>query len=113
MTDADHTAPAPVVITSAPTDVEAETTPLFSIDGVTWRIPKAPRANLSLQLLSDVETYGPELANLKLLQRLVGEDGYNALAGCTGVTRAQVRQVSELAALITLGEEEKETASGN
>lgn len=82
---------------------------LFSIDGTAYQVPKKPRVNVALQYLTDARRFGEELAQMMLLEKLLGEDGYRALSEYEDLTPEQLSQVSDKAAALTLGQLE----SGN
>lgn len=91
---------------------EQETRVLFYIDDKEYRVPAKPRVNLALQYLTDVRTQGAFLAELSLLERLLGEDGYQALCNFDDLTPEQFSQVQDEAVQIALGALEKSQGNG-
>lgn len=87
----------------SPSDVAPEMVDLFSIDGVTYQIPAKARMNVALLYLADVRKHGEMMANMSLLERMLGDKGYKALCEYEGLTAAQFSSVVEAAAGIALG----------
>lgn len=103
----------PIEIVSAPADEQVEMVTLFTLDGTAYDIPRKPRMNVALQLLTDVEEVGESMANMRLLRKLLGADGYDALANHDGLTSKQLGQVAQAASNFTLGSLEEDDTSGN
>lgn len=103
-----------IELTSHPTGAEQEMVDLFSIDGTAYQIPRSPRVNVGLKYLRDVREYGENLAEMMLLERLLGEDGFAALSEYEGLTRDQMKAIRDIATRITLGamEEAPDPESG-
>ncbi len=91
---------------------EEEMVDLFSIDGVVYQMPAAPRANIALQYLVDLKDQGPMLAEMRLMEALVGEEGYRALAGFPDLDRESMRAITRDAAMRTLGALEVHEGNG-
>jgi len=90
-------------------DSEVEMVPLFSIDGKEYRVPAKPRVNVALKYLTNAREHGEQMAQMMLLEDLLGAEGYKALAEYDDLTAEQLSQVADLAAKLTLGQLE----SGN
>lgn len=87
---------------------------LFSIDGVTYQIPAKPRMNIALNYLNDLRSHGEMMANMALLERMLGEKGYKALCEYDGLSSADFNSVIKAAAGIALGSlEEPDPNSGS
>lgn len=82
---------------------KSEMVDLFSIDDVTYQVPARPRVNVALQFLTDTREHGESLAQMMLLEKLLGPEGYAALAGYDALSAEDLTAVSEAAAKLTLG----------
>jgi hypothetical protein len=76
---------------------------LFSIDGIVYTMPAKVGTNVSLQYLRMVRTQGQEVALGWLLERVIGEDAYEALMNCDGLTPDALAQVMEVVRQHTMG----------
>lgn len=102
------------MITLAPISTEpteAELVELFQIDDVVYTVPAKPKVNVSLQLLRDSRRHGPEMAQLMLLEKLLGIEAYDALCDYEALTTENLKEISQAAAKLTLGA--LEDSSGN
>lgn len=96
--------PRPVIdIPSGGDTPEIEREPLFSLDGVTYDIPKVIPPNQFMTYLQDLRNGdSPEQAQAKLLNRLIGRRAVDALAACTTLRpqdlKALLKVVAEKAA---------------
>ena len=98
--------------TKAPTEsADTETVELFKIDGKAFVVSAKPRVNASLQLLRDTRKHGPELAQLMLLEKMLGEEAYDALCDYEDLKPEDLKALSEACAKLSLGA--LENASGN
>lgn len=100
-----------IALKSAKADGPVEMVDLFSIGETTFQVPAKPRVNVALQLLTDTREHGEMLAQMMLLEKLLGPEGYAALSNYDELTTEQLQQVSELASKLTLGA--LENTSGN
>lgn len=71
----------------------AETEPLFSIDGVTYSIPKIISGSTALAFLKAAREDGEGLATAWLMEEVLGKEAFDALAACKTVTQAQMGAV--------------------
>jgi hypothetical protein len=93
---------------------EVEMVDLFSIDGVNYQIPAKPRMNIALLFLDDMRKHGEMMANMALLERMLGEKGYKALCEYDGLSNEDFNSVIKAAATIVLGTlEEPDPNSGS
>jgi hypothetical protein len=81
-------------------DPFAETTeddriPLFSIDGQTYTIPARFDPIIALRALDMARRRGEEIMFSWLLEEALGEEGYQALLGCSSVTPSQLQALME------------------
>lgn len=102
----------PVVISSQVDPDEAKIE-LFRIDDTPYLVPARPSMNLVLSFVKDVQTMGTEIANILLLERLVGEEAFAALSACKSLKPAQLAAVADAASTLALGVVEEGEVSGN
>lgn len=76
---------------------------LFTLDDVEYKVPARPRVNLSLQYLTDARQFGEQLAQMMLLEKMLGPDGYEALSSWEDLTAEQLGEVADYAARLALG----------
>jgi hypothetical protein len=100
---------APVVITKDAGEVEQVL--LFSMvedDGEQrdFYIPKKVKFTLTLQAADVLEEKGETAAGIWMLKKLIGEEGFKAIAYSDDVTEEQFNQVVEIATNIVLGPRE-------
>lgn len=106
--------PAPLVqLTTKPADPDEPVAmlDLFSIDDRVFQIPAEPRAELTLQLLDEIEQYGAGMANVRYLRKLLGEEGFAALTNHPNLRPEELTAISNAASNYSLGVLEQ--ASGN
>jgi hypothetical protein len=82
---------------------EEELVPLFSLDGTTYSVPAKPRVHVALQYLTDARQHGEQMAQMMLLEKLLGEKGYKALSEFEDLTPEDLSAISDEAAKLTLG----------
>lgn len=92
-----------IALTSSKTTEEVETVELFSIDGVSYHIPTKPRVNVALKYLKMARDEGTDAAAAFLLEKLLGEEAYNALMDFDDLTDEALGQIVEAAQKVTLG----------
>lgn len=92
-------------------DTPAEMVDLFSIDGKTYQIPAKPRANVVLRYLHDIQHSNEDLAAARLLESLLGAEGFNALMDYDDLELEQFQAVLQAAQEVVMGA--IEAASGN
>jgi hypothetical protein len=102
----------PIAITSRPADAAIEMVTLFEIDGKAYQIPAKPDAGLALQVVEDAVEHGSVVADLMMLKRVIGDEGFQALKDCGALTGDHLRRLSDAVTKITLGALEDEE-SGN
>ena len=93
----------PIVIDTTPPDEAEETIELFRLDGVSYRIPRAPRVAYAMRMLEDIEAHGAGVANLRLLRNLIGAEAFTALSQYDRLTKEQLELVSKAAMSHVLG----------
>ena len=84
-------------------ETEVEKVELFSLNGVSYSIPKKPRVNVALRYLKMAREEGTEAASAFLLESLVGEEAYKALMDFDDLTQETLGQIAEAAQKHTLG----------
>jgi hypothetical protein len=62
---------------------------LFSLDGISYTIPKRFRAADALGYVTNLRRFGPDVANSIALEFALGEDGYKALVGAGDAITAE------------------------
>jgi hypothetical protein len=89
-----------IVTTDLP---EIEQVPLFSIDGQVFSIPAEVDASMALRVLDAARRSGMEAAMSGALEELLGEESYQALLNCKGLTKENLEQIMALVQEISLG----------
>ena len=69
--------------------------PLFSIDGTAYTIPARFDPIMALRALDMARRRGEEIMLSWLLEEALGEEGYQALLGCSSVTTGQLQALME------------------
>lgn len=90
---------------------EEERVELFRLNGQAYTVPAKPRVNASLQLLRDTRKHGVELAQLMLLEKMLGQEAYDALCDFEDLKPEDLKALSEACAKLSLGS--LESAAGN
>lgn len=100
----------PIVIESD--EQPAEMVDLFTIDGRTYQVPAQPAAGLALLYLKQYRDHGEEIANLSLMEAVLGDEAFNALM--RKGKRDHIAQVMKVVGQLTLGglESDPNSASG-
>lgn len=81
-----------------------ETVELFSIDGKSYSIEKKPRVNVALKYLKIARNEGADAAGAFLLEKLLGEEAYEALLDYDDLTPENLAAIVEAAQKATLGD---------
>ena len=92
----------PLQLSSAPEEAP-ELVDLFAVDGTMYSVPRKPSASIALRYLDAAENLGPQAANLYVLREMLGDEGYNALSTCKGLTDTQLTWVVETVHGLVLG----------
>ena len=66
---------------------------LFAVDGVMYTIPAQCPATEGVRYLNDVKSGGVEYAVSRLLHRMVGSEGMQALATCEALTPTDFKKL--------------------
>lgn len=92
-------------------DLDAESTDepgamvtLFKLHDTEFKVSSKPRANVSLKALTQIEKYGPELANLMMLKDLLGPEAFEVLQSYDDLTPGQLGQIVDLAYKLCFGQ---------
>lgn len=93
----------PIVIASRPADAEVKMVKLFEIDGRDYQVPAEPDAGLALQVIEDTAAHGEVVANMLMLKKVIGADGFQALKDCGALKGAHLAQLSEAVTKLVLG----------
>lgn len=86
-----------------------KTVHLFTLDGVDYYVPAKPRANVSLQYLRMARNEGEISAGGWLLEEMLGEEAYTALAGWDGLTTDVMSQLMGAVTKLVMGSVEDTT----
>lgn len=86
--------------------------PLFKLDGEEFTIPAQPKATIALRYLYDVRVKGEDIAASRLLESLLGEEGFQALMNHESLTFTQLQQVMAVAQQVVLGAVEEAQGNG-
>lgn len=85
-------------------DVEpVERIDVFSLDGVTYSIPAQQNASFALRYLQYVKEHGEDAAAAYLMELMLGEEGYAALASYENLTDTQLLTVFQACLETALG----------
>lgn len=69
---------------------------LFSIDGVTYQIPRRVTVNVALRYMKLLRTKGQDEALAWAIERVLGESAYDALMNFDGLQPDDLAQVMEV-----------------
>lgn len=94
---------APIEITTSDQPVEVETVHLFSIDGTPYFVPRNPPPAVALRFVRTAWQAGMELALAELLDRMLGEEAYEALASCDAMTPEQLAAIMQHLKTLSMG----------
>lgn len=83
------------IVTTGPAP-EVELVEAFSIDDRSYFIPKHVSPSVSLKFMKMARKGGMEIALGELLEQMLGEEAYDALANCPHVTDEQFWDVMQL-----------------
>jgi hypothetical protein len=104
--------PAPVVdeefelVELSGTVEEEERTPLFSIDGEVFTVPKFVPQGISLEFVRLGREYGESVAAVRLLERMLGPESYTALEQCPTLDDVKMQKIMDMAQKIAFGKAE-------
>ena len=101
-----------IQLTRSSTDEPPEMVDLFAIDGVVFQVPAKPRVNVALQYLDNLRRVGPVVADMMLLEQLVGEKGYKALCEYEDLKPEDLSQITDAVVSRTLGAMEDKQGNG-
>jgi hypothetical protein len=98
----------PLRLTSKPTSAEDRVV-LFYVDDTAYSIPKVIGRNHGLRFLKTARRQGEAMAAQELMEILLGEDGYDALMSCDGLSDEDLDVITTRLRDGALGEVEDET----
>ncbi|MEV8439185.1 hypothetical protein AB0425_17560 [Actinosynnema sp. NPDC051121] len=93
----------PIEITTPEQPAEVEMAHLFSIDGVPYFVPRNPPPAVALRFVRTAWQVGMELALAELLDRMLGEEAYEALASCDAMTPEQLAAIMQHLRQLSMG----------
>jgi hypothetical protein len=79
---------------------------LFSVNGTKYYVPGQQDMAKALQYLKKVESVGPDLAALWMLEQVLSPEGFAALMGMKGLKAASLAKLTAVIQSIMLGAEE-------
>lgn len=85
---------------------EEERVPLFSIDGKVYTVPKFVPQGLSLEFVRLNRQYGEEVAAVRLLERMLGPEAYQALEQCPTLNNDQMQKIIDMSQKLAFGQAE-------
>jgi hypothetical protein len=91
---------------AADEDVEDEREPLFYIGDTEYTIPKNIPMGVALEYMRVAGEIGEQLAAPPLLIRVLGQEGYDALEQCKGLTDEQMTRIVDHVVNRALGRSE-------
>lgn len=92
-------------------DDAADLIDLFKLDGVVYQIPAKFRANVGLKMLDDADRVGAQIATIRLLRTVIGDEGYDALLAYKGLSAEHLEAITDTIVEMALGAVEDEKAS--
>lgn len=102
----------PIIISDEEPDEEVEMVDLFEVRGQMYQVPAKPPFTHALKAISTARTQGAGMAELMILEEVVGPEAWAALCSAKGVTGTQVAKIANAVSLLVMGALEDE-ASGN
>lgn len=103
--------PGPIVIDTSAGEQDVETEVLFTIDGDEYTVPKVVPAIVGVRALEVAATEGEAASVRWLMLEVLGQEAYDALLACTGVTSKQLGQIMTVVRDKAMGD--MEDALGN
>ena len=100
----------PVRLSSAP--VAEDRIPLFYVDETEYTIPRTISRGVSLWFLRLAGEIGETRAAPQLLERLLGEEGYQALVDSPSLTDDELNAIIDLAVRVAFGQVENKEQGG-
>lgn len=87
----------------------------ITIDDVVYQVPAKPKLAIALQFLDDTRRRGSVLAEMILLEKMVGEKGYKAICEFEDIQPEDMRKIMNALADTVLGvlEESPNSDSGS
>lgn len=85
---------------------EEDRVPLFSIDGTVYTVPKFVPQGVSLEFVRLNRTEGEAVASVRLLERMLGPESYEALEQCPTLDDKQMQKIIDMAQKLAFGKAE-------
>src|SRR6185312_1432059 len=95
-------------MTRSTDDSPPEMMDLFSIDEVMYQVPAKPRVNIALKYLDNLRRMGPVIADMMLLEELIGTEAYQALSNYEDLKGSDLKTITDTVVRLTLGAMEDE-----
>jgi len=87
--------------------VSSERIDVFSIDGVTYGMPKDINGQFALEVLDQIRSVGTEGVVAWMLEEAIGAKGYRALRNCETLKTADLKAVIKIVSDHVLGSVEE------
>jgi hypothetical protein len=85
---------------------EEDRVPLFKIDGTVYTVPKFVPQGVSLEFVRLNRTEGEAVASVRLLERMLGPESYEALEQCPTLDDKQMQKIIDMAQKLAFGKAE-------
>lgn len=85
---------------------EEDRVPLFTIDGKVYTVPKFVPQGVSLEFVRLNRTEGEAVASVRLLERMLGPESYEALEQCPALDDKQMQKIIDMAQKLAFGKAE-------
>jgi len=92
----------PVLLSKA-NDEDTEMVEIFEIDGRGYSIPSRAKVNEVLRYLRTLRKENEDVANAELLERMLGEDAYEALMEFEGLTQENLKEIMAIVQHVVMG----------
>ncbi|MEV6014741.1 hypothetical protein [Streptomyces sp. NPDC051997] len=94
------------VVALSSTVPDEERVPLFSIDGRVYTVPKFVPQGLSLEFVRLNRQFGENVAAVRLLERMLGAEAYEALEQCPTLDAEQMQKILDMSQKLAFGKAE-------
>lgn len=85
---------------------EEERVPLFKIDDRVYTVPKFVPQGLALEFVRLNRQYGENIAAVRLLERMLGPEAYEALEQCPTLDEVRMQKIIDMAQKLAFGKAE-------
>ncbi|MGY6019596.1 hypothetical protein [Streptomyces spinosirectus] len=85
---------------------EEERVPLFAIDGKVYTVPKFVPQGIALEFLRLNRQHGEQTAAVRLLERMLGPEAYEALEQCPTLDDVKMQKIIDMSQKLAFGKAE-------